>query len=534
MSLLHLPVEVLQSIILETIPESIDNVALTCKKLYEASERYLVQHNILRRRFRHFAFDVVGSDDDERIHGTETFIVNSLDLLMKIIHHPIIAQYIQIADLRLLSATCNIKALREFLHKSPYLKEIGEDPDFWEGMIRHEALGHAEFLLLSLLTHVRELALPTNWRQLGVRGEDPSGAGNDLRTWQVLDHIVSRANERDTKDAALSKLKILRPFASSGWRSRHAMTLNTPFLAIKSLREAYIGGCVATDDGETAIPFSPEYPDYSPRLEKMELVGCTIGRGELRALLSRIPNLNSLRYAHETKWDSCGSYFDPGQALCTIMECTSETLKELSMRTMTQMGAIESTLSNMKGFKRLKYLEIDAAMLMGTEFRRDIIKEEFPYQPLCVPLYEIAAPRLVDMLPPSIKSVRILATPWDCRESDPRKTRCLRALIDGLCTERHSEGKLPRLKEVVFSALGNTIDNNFLDKYKAGWVTIPLQEGTELQPDFVPDFHERFGVPAEEYVESDEEDILLPVGNVELEDSESDEEDSESEDDQHF
>ncbi|KXH49444.1 hypothetical protein CSIM01_03732 [Colletotrichum simmondsii] len=484
MSLLHLPVEVLQSIILETIPESIDNVALTCKKLHEASERYLVQHNILKRRFRHFAFDVVDSEDDERIHGTETFVVNSLNLLMKIIHDPIIAQYIRIADLKTafgnvqyhsgdishlppLTRDEDIKALREFLHGSPYLQEIGEDPDFWE-------------------------------------------------------------------DAALSKLKILRPFASSGWRSRHAMNLNTPFLAIKSLREAYIGGCVATDDGETAIPFSPEYPDYSPRLEKMELVGCTIGRGELRALLSRIPNLNSLRYAHETKWDSCGSYFDPGQALCTIMECTGETLKELSMHTMTQMGAIESTLSNMKGFKRLKYLEIDAAMLMGTEFRRDIIKEEFPYQPLCVPLYEIAAPRLVDMLPPSIKSVRILATPWDCRESDPRKTRCLRALIDGLCTERHSEGKLPRLKEVVFSALGNTIDNNFLDKYNAGWVTISLQEGTELQPDFVPDFHERFGVPAEEYVESDEEDILLPVGNVELEDSESDEEDSESEDDQYF
>ncbi|KAG7053166.1 F-box domain protein [Colletotrichum scovillei] len=162
MSLLHLPVEVLQTIILETIPQSIDNVALTCKKLYEASERYLVQHNILKRRFRHFAFDVVGPDDDEKIYGTETFVVNSLDLLMKITHNPIIAQYIQIADLKIafgnvqyhsgdishlppLTRDEDIKALREFLHGSPYLKEIGQDPDFWESMIRHEALGHAKF-----------------------------------------------------------------------------------------------------------------------------------------------------------------------------------------------------------------------------------------------------------------------------------------------------------------------------------------------------------------------------------------------------
>lgn len=102
------------------------------------------------------------------------------------------------------------------------------------------------------------------------------------------------------------------------------------------------------------------------------------------------------------------------------MEYSGKTLKELSVHTMTQMGVIESTLTDMKGFKRLKYLATDATMFMGTEFRRVIIKEEFPFQPLSVPLNELAAPRFVDMLPPSIKSIRILAELWDCNESRPR------------------------------------------------------------------------------------------------------------------
>ncbi|EXF84371.1 hypothetical protein CFIO01_02686 [Colletotrichum fioriniae PJ7] len=164
------------------------------------------------------------------------------------------------------------------------------------------------------------------------------------------------------------------------------------------------------------------------------------------------------------------------------MEYSGKTLKELSVHTMTQMGVIESTLTDMKGFKRLKHLATDATMFMGTEFRRVIIKEEFPFQPLSVPLNELAAPRP------------------------------------------------PELRKIVFSALGNNMNDNFLDKYDAKWTTIFLQDGPNLQPDFVHDFQERFGVLTEGYVDSEEKDDQDGSGQVE--DSESEEEeDIESEDD---
>ncbi|KAI3554109.1 hypothetical protein CABS01_13195 [Colletotrichum abscissum] len=73
----------------------------------------------------------------------------------------------------------------------------------------------------------------------------------------------------------------------------------------------------------------------------------------------------SSRYAQERKRDGCGVYIETGQALSPTMECISETLKEPSMRIMTQMGAVEITLADMKGFRRLRYLGIDAAILMG-------------------------------------------------------------------------------------------------------------------------------------------------------------------------
>lgn len=74
------------------------------------------------------------------------------------------------------------------------------------------------------------------------------------------------------------------------------------------------------------------------------------------------------------------------------------------------------------------------------------------------------------------------------------------------------------------------MNDNFLDKYDAKWTTISLQDGPDLQPDFVHDFQERFGVLTEGYVDSEEKDDQDGSGQVE--DSESEEEeDIESEDD---
>ncbi|KXH43406.1 hypothetical protein CSAL01_05198 [Colletotrichum salicis] len=253
MSLLRLPVELLQRIISETIPESIENVAVTCRALYEASERYLEQHNSLRKRFRHFSFSTFNASSgtwDDTTAETEMFVRHGTDLLMSIIYNPRITRYIETVDLKAgfgrdnlmwddshvshqpentkrlprLTKDEDIKTLQQFLRQSPYLKQIGEHPDFWEDMIQEETYGHAEILLPSLLTNVRELALPTGWRKVGLRGQDLRGTGRDFAAWRVLDQIVSCANDPGFKGAGLSKLEILRPFAGSGYNCRNSMT----------------------------------------------------------------------------------------------------------------------------------------------------------------------------------------------------------------------------------------------------------------------------------------------------------------------
>ncbi|OHE94212.1 hypothetical protein CORC01_10550 [Colletotrichum orchidophilum] len=536
MALLNLPVELLQRIIAETIPDSIENVAITCSTLYRASQIYLEQHNKLRRRYRHFSYSKLSRTSPSDIRAEEEWdictkdtglrIVNAVDFILAIIRNPLIPRYVETADLKAsfgvrnfdpgdnsqgtgplfprVRGEADIEVLREFLRTSPYLEQTGSNPETWMEGIQNDVVGHAEVFLLTLLTHVRELALPAAWGELTLRpfksgeeGEEEDEHRSDRSViWPMLDHIVWRANEPGVKDAGLSKLDILRPFTGSGYDCRNAMTLNTPFLAIGSLREAYIGGCIALEDGYTGIPFHPEYSTYSPRLEKLELVGCTFEPWEVRVLLSRMANLKCLHFAYEVKWHGCGMSCDTGHILDTIMECTGETLEELSAWMMEHWGSTGRTLTDMKGFRRLKSLEIDSFMFMGPEFRKDDVEDfDLTDAPNVWPVEEIAAPRMVDMLPPSLESLRILVQGNDGDDRSAQIAKCLRALFDGF--PQHRQKLLPKLQEVVVEIVGTNVDLNLQREMEAQGAKIYVREGLEVQPSFLTEFYTRFDVEAE-------------------------------------
>jgi len=50
-SFLALPYEILSMVIIQTVPESIENISLTCKFLYHASAAALAEHQQLKRRY---------------------------------------------------------------------------------------------------------------------------------------------------------------------------------------------------------------------------------------------------------------------------------------------------------------------------------------------------------------------------------------------------------------------------------------------------------------------------------------------------
>ncbi|EQB47198.1 hypothetical protein CGLO_13685 [Colletotrichum gloeosporioides Cg-14] len=553
MALLGLPLELLQRIIKETIPESIENVAVTCSTLHNASKIYLVEHNRLRKRYKHFSyskytvlkqrgyakvllmFNSRCSPGDRRPRHTwkghwdpvtqETGIElqGAIELITEIVRNPVIPRYIETADLKgnvgmtdapgdmvdehpalhplfpRIKDEAVIDKLRNLLNDSPYLAEAGIDSEAWLSGMLDDTSGHAEVLLLTLLTNVRELALPQSWDQIPGRnsghlryGEETPRSDRKI-IWSVLDALVRRANDPKIEEAGLSKLEVYRPFTGTGYECRNAMTVNTPFLAIKSVREAYIGGCIALDDGYTGMPFDPEYPKYSPCLERLDLVGCTFGPEEMRELLSRLPNLKCLHFAYETKWHGCGHNIDAGAMMNAIMESAGETLVELSMWMMVHYGTAGRTLVDMKGFKQLKSLHIDGLTLLGPKFEKADEEYEIADAPDVCPLDEMAAPRALDLLPPSLENFHFQTEPVGDRrrDSSDQMKKCLAALFDGFVEGRGE--RLPNLQEIVVEVVKDDMDQDTKEKLEDRGARVVLSPA-KADPDFVTDFYRRFGV----------------------------------------
>ncbi|KAF4900254.1 hypothetical protein CGCF415_v010165 [Colletotrichum fructicola] len=536
MTLLGLPLELLQRIIKETIPESIENVAVTCTSLHNASKIYLDEHNRLRKRYKHFSYSKYTllsqrgrprhtwkGHWDPVTQETGIEVQSATELIQEIVRNPVIPRYIETADLKgnvgmtdapddlvdenpalhpIFPRIKNedlIDKVRNLLNDSHYLAEAGVDSEAWLSGMLDDTSGHAEVLLLTLLTNVRELALPQSWDHLPGRnsghlryGEETPRSDRKI-IWPVLDALVRRANDPTIAEAGLSKLEVYRPFAGTGYECRNEMTVNTPFLAIKSVREAYIGGCIALDDGYTGMPFDPEYPEYSPRLERLELVGCTFGPEEMRELLSRLPNLKWLHFAYETKWHGCGHNLDAGAMMNAIMECTGETLEELSMWMMVHYGTAGRTLVDMKGFKRLKSLHIDGLTLMGPEF--DKVNEEYEVAdaPDVCPLDEMAAPRALDLLPPSLEKFHFQTEPVGdhSRDSSDQLKKCLAALFDGF--EEGRGERLPNLQEIVVEVVQDDMNQEMKEQLEGKGAQVVLSPA-KADPDFVTDFYRRFGV----------------------------------------
>ncbi|KAK2751244.1 secreted protein [Colletotrichum kahawae] len=454
MALLGLPLELLQRIIKETIPESIENVAVTCTTLHNASKIYLDEHNRLRKRYKHFSFskytlisqrgprhtwkghwDLVTQETGIELRG-------AAELIQEIVRNPVIPRYIQTADLKgsvgitdapddvidedpahqpifpRFKDEAVISELRNLLKDSPYLVEAGVNPEAWLSGMLDDTSGHAEVLLLTLLTNVRELALPQSWDQIPGRnsghlryGEETPRSDRKI-IWPVLDALVRRANDPTIAEAGLSKLEIYRPFTGTGYECRNPMTVNTPFLALKSLREAYIGGCIALDDGYTGMPFDPEYPE---------------------------------------------------------------------------------TLVDMKGLKKLKSLHIDGLTLMGPEFKKADEEYEIADAPDVYSLDEMAAPRALDLLPPSLEKFHFQTEPVgdSRRDSSNQLKKCLAALFDGFVEERGQ--KLPSLQEIVVEVVEDDMDSDLKGQLEERGARVVLSPA-KTDPNFVTDFYRRFGV----------------------------------------
>ncbi|KAH8703178.1 hypothetical protein BGW36DRAFT_457508 [Talaromyces proteolyticus] len=523
--LLDLPIELLDRIVEETIPEDFEAVALSCKLLYSVSTHFLKKYNPRRKRFRNFAFSRKVNRSkagwDHVSNDTGFVVPDSRELLERIAAEPELVRYIRAIDLKWpeeeeeegysdgsngeenerndespaepdervpLSDT-----LKQLVYTYPLLQEFDQDLEDWIHAIElathpadeDEAEVYAECLLLTMLSNLQKISLPRIWGHK-MDPEDSRDSPGVKALEPILKYLVHRANNPEQfPDSPLSKLKIVNLTTGIGYEEKYALTAFTSFLAINSVSEVCLSNCIFKDDGYTGSTFQPLFNSYSHNLRKLELMASVAGPSELSELLLRIPNLQIFHFAHETKWHGCGHDWNVGAFFATVQEHCAETLQELSVCIIEQYGGQGTTLYDMTRFQKLSLLDMEIRMLCGPAYNPSLRHDEEEDLPK-----RSSWPRLVEMLPASIKKLNLYLNDFKDEKPD-----CLSHIFQGFKENR--EANLPHLQEVtLFSPIVKQPKppaNVRRALQAVGDSGVSIVETQNRWPSWVDDFFDRHG-----------------------------------------
>ena len=443
------------------------------------ASRFLVDEYKKSRRFQHFRYSRHGSEHDHSCEATSLpgrvqrrcnnlqhwdeatavsgiKITNAFGLLQAIARDPWISWHIQSLDLKgpdehsgPLTPDIHTGSLQRLYQTAwPSASEM-DDVEFGLWVLQMTPF-LADVFVLNLVPNVLEVALSKSWGKADIV---------DTANLDLLDAMVSRANDPNIRDAPLARLAVVKPYVGHGWNAHASLTPLASFLAINSVREFYMGGVQAFSDDDTDIPFNPRHTVYGTSLRKIEFNGSAVGPRALSALLSRTPHLECLHLGLESKPDHFGGRYNVGHLLAIIAAHVGGSLKELAIYT-NPLNTDTYTLTNMHGFTQLEVLELDANSISGPEFSSlellpsGRFDEYFPEFTMDA---RSALPRLVDLLPPSLESLKLdfrsimYRSPRTIHHSDHTEFVFFQLpdLLAGLRDERSS--KLPRLRDIVFN-----------------------------------------------------------------------------------
>lgn len=491
MSILTLPNEILQRIISLVGPETFEEIVLVCKRLYHASSPFLKEHNVMRKRFRHFRFssrddsslDSVSSeqdaaeakapDEDEDGEQDSIVIHSVLELLQYIARHPVVARYMISADLShdalgetvydaqeaekplIVGDTAGILRL---LQASPYLNKRGYDPSAWLEAMEQTMDGHADVFLLTLLPNVEELVISGRMADSSyyVRedqdGQDGKAASPILQCRSVLEDIVDDANQNPQSDAALSRLRVVENncLEDDDYDTKNDLTAVSSLLAIRSVCRFYGSSFVAMEDGYTGIGFHPRYKRLSPNLEQVVLECSILGALSASKLFSRIDNLKVFRLSWTVKYHGCGFNWDTGAMLHSLQQAAGDTLEELSIHDKGGTNMKGTVPVTMTAFSCLRVFESDFEFFCDEPFDRARQPEELEDDAEPGNIYNEGedmpngkvAP-FVDFFPETIERIFFSVSSW--HDVDQQHVA---HLFDRMHEERAT--KLPRLKDISF------------------------------------------------------------------------------------
>lgn len=342
MSFNTLPDELKILIIEQTLPEGFESLAVTCKRVSELCKPFIAGHNALRSRYRSFAYRL----DDPAFEYS--MILTAFHLIARIASEPIVARYIQHADLKWDSRPSlnldrkysgdftnaeeqHLDAVAELVQSSAAVRQAGLDPEQYYAILEEEVYSrrysqYAAAFLLTLLPNIITLKLPQHWK--------PNEASNRL---------LSCIGD----ESSLSKIVFLGNSTSSVVQDTFGLGWVQQLLALPTV-ESFKG---------YSIIGSPEM-STGRSLRSIRLFCSCLHARDIDNLLSGTSSLRILYYSHSIKtkdadWDICAF-------IEAIARQVGSHLEELSVSTIDTEPDLhlQPGRASLKRLQRLRVLEI--------------------------------------------------------------------------------------------------------------------------------------------------------------------------------
>ncbi|KAK2760242.1 hypothetical protein FQN54_002309 [Arachnomyces sp. PD_36] len=398
MSLTALPTELLDEIILRSLPESFENLALTCKGIYELCTPFIEHHNTLRAEFQNFNYS------GRATHPSPNALKTAWDLIVRIAIEPDVARYIQELDLMIdghpyrgglsgmlphaTDPNCG-EAVSKLLASSRHLQQVGVDwEEFYaeveEDLEERRYSQSASAFLLTLLPNVKTLKLPRLWKM------------NNL-THRLLGSIIRDAKQSRLYGTSLSQVTRVESYKSLYGNDKLHLDQVVPFLALPRVRSFYGPSIVAMGDAPMTFPLEESYRSYGANLEVVRLKSSCMDHTTIADFLKHTPRLKTLRYSHSTKgdprdWDIC-------KFITAIEREAGNQLEELCVSIFELRGSILPGKASMCNFRRLRKLEFPLEIAMCN------IASSMPTDPIP----EHTELLMSELVPPSVSELSLIS-----------------------------------------------------------------------------------------------------------------------------
>lgn len=432
MALLDLPNELLQCILDASRPDGFESLAMTCSRLFDLSKPQIISHNRLKKLY---------TSVDCKYEGD---CAPPYALIQRIWTLPLAAQYVK-------RASCTISPgqmipldrqdqnldwptiVDRCLPASIYFERANTEAghlELWRNRMLAGRSGPDVAMLLTLLPNVEWLAINGyNWKCPEIH----------LRLIDITMGLIAQ-------DAIaglchpLSNLRtvFIHPIVM-GLKGFPLQTL-APFIALPSLER--LTAC-SKSARHGRKDYNWPYGLHQSNLQTFELFDTVTTALRLQRILQPMRQLRSFRYVHDPQYVESVPFLDTAGFLRSLIDCVGSTLEEL---TFTGNICSHTAFGSFKAFQKLSRLEIRLSLLSDVNVNDNELPTYYYYEsdemrhggvPECLPHGSLSCPRLVDILPPTVKDLIL----W-C-DSDPLDTD---RLFEGFPT--YCKQVLPKLQRL--------------------------------------------------------------------------------------